>query len=65
MTGTAYGTTNKLNSRIVLKQIGKDLFQAFWRGTNNPVCRASDNMPVHCFPNRKGAIKYLLTMEII
>jgi len=65
MIGETYIGSGKINPYIIIKQVQQGLFTAYWRGTSNPVCRASDNCPLQSFTSRKQAVDYLLKTEII
>ena len=65
MTGEAYKGSRKINPYIIIKQVQRGIFAAYWRGTSNPVCRAADNTPLQSFESRKQAVEYLLKTEIV
>jgi hypothetical protein len=44
-------------SYIVVKQVQRGLYQAYFRGTENPVCE--NGTPLRCFTKRQEARDYI------
>lgn len=50
---------------IIIKKVQANLYEAFWRGTNNPICKGDYVTPCGSFPSRKAAEQYIKDNEYI
>lgn len=50
---------------IIIKKVQQGLYSAYWRGTNNPICKGDYVTPCGSFNSRKQAEQYIKDNEYI